>query len=83
VCTGGDERAFRRLVEPYVHALERLQRVLAGDQGRSDAEVDTRDRDRPPRALLEAGGGDFCVDFVHPLPGRVFAVRWSFWALTK
>lgn len=24
--------------------------------------------------LIDAGGGDFCVDFVHPLPGRVFAV---------
>lgn len=24
--------------------------------------------------LIDAGGCDFCVDFVHPLPGRVFAV---------
>lgn len=24
--------------------------------------------------LIDAGGGDFCVDFTHPLPGRVFAV---------
>ena len=55
---------YRRALNPFFTTakVEAMQRPIR------EIVIDLFDQ------LIDAGGGDFCVDFVHPLPGRVFAV---------
>jgi cytochrome P450 len=55
---------YRRALNPFF-TVAKVQ-AMAGPM--REIVIDLLDQ------LIDAGGGDFCVDFVHPLPGRVFAV---------